>query len=635
VQVQEWIRHGVAVPWLPCGPPPPFNDGVSCRGLPLDQEVFLKEEIGRLTEKGVLRPIEYSRWVSRAFLEPKPGGWRLVIDLHTINEFCQKRSMKMETLRHLRFIAKPGDHWISFDLKDIFYALAIHPKDREVFSINLNGQLLQLCALPMGWSLSPWVFQKLTDVFVNMLRDPYTSTGCGKTSKSKRRWVRRRRRLSGARLLPFVDDFALFAKSYDEAYAPKETTFALLGDLGLSIHPTKGHHTPTQVGDHLGMTLDFEAGVFRAPKKKLDDISALAKQLLVRGAANKRWVPVRSLASLAGKAQFLHLAIPVARFYLRELHDVVKAAESWSGTVRLTKQLKRDLEWWKTVPGKHNGAPIFKSVETAYLHCDSSGFGWGAVLNDCIEARGFWSGKDREQHITFKELKAVRCAIESFLPELKGRRLLLHEDNQSVVGVLTHLTSRSPAMMSELRKLFLITDTHDIRIRTQYIRSAANIWADKLSRETDASDWQLHPRVFKHLETLWGVHSIDRFASKDNKQVPRYNAKWRDGSAEAVDSIHLSDAEWRREQNWCNPPWALLDDLAAKLRQSGAAATVIAPDWPRFPWFQQLAEMASETVVMPPARNLFSPQRQQAHVGVGPSAWSVVAFHIPLRRGCC
>ncbi len=61
----------------------------------------------------------------------------------------------------------------------------------------------------------------------------------------------------------------------------------------------------------------------------------------------------------------------------------------------------------------------------------------------------------------------MRCAIESFLPELKGRRLLLHEDNRSVVGVLTHLTSRSPAMMSELKKLFLLTDENDIRIRTQ------------------------------------------------------------------------------------------------------------------------------------------------------------------------
>ena len=52
-------------------------------------------------------------------------------------------------------------------------------------------------------------------------------------------------------------------------------------------------------------------------------------------------------------------------------------------------QLKRDLEWWKRVPEKHNGVLIFKAVETAYMHCDSSGFGWGAVLNDCIEARDF------------------------------------------------------------------------------------------------------------------------------------------------------------------------------------------------------------------------------------------------------
>jgi hypothetical protein len=33
------------------------------------------------------------------------------------------------------------------------------------------------------------------------------------------------------------------------------------------------------------------------------------------------------------------------------------------------------------------------------------------VLNDCVEARGFWAMPDFEEHITFKELKDVRCAI--------------------------------------------------------------------------------------------------------------------------------------------------------------------------------------------------------------------------------
>ena len=120
VQVLEWILHGVSIPWLPEGPPPPFKDGISCQRLPQDQDTFLNKEITRLKKKSVLRPIEHSSLVSRTFLEPKPRGWRLVIDLRTSNKHRQTRTMKMETLRHLRLIAKPGDHWVSFDLKDGF-----------------------------------------------------------------------------------------------------------------------------------------------------------------------------------------------------------------------------------------------------------------------------------------------------------------------------------------------------------------------------------------------------------------------------------------------------------------------------------------------------------------------------------
>ncbi len=82
----------------------------------------------------------------------------------------------METLRPLRLTAKPGNHWVSFDLKDGFYSLAIAPKVREAFTVNLDGQLLQFCALPMVRSLSPFIFQKLTEVFTDHLRDPESST---------------------------------------------------------------------------------------------------------------------------------------------------------------------------------------------------------------------------------------------------------------------------------------------------------------------------------------------------------------------------------------------------------------------------------------------------------------------------
>jgi hypothetical protein len=45
----------------------------------------------------------------------------------------------METLRRLRYISKPNDHFVSFDLKDGFYALSIYPRGREAFTINMDG----------------------------------------------------------------------------------------------------------------------------------------------------------------------------------------------------------------------------------------------------------------------------------------------------------------------------------------------------------------------------------------------------------------------------------------------------------------------------------------------------------------
>jgi hypothetical protein len=129
-------------------------------------------------------------------------------------------------------------------------------------------------------------------------------------------------------------------------------------------------------------------------------------------------------------------------------------------------------------------------IETAYLRADSSDDGREGVLNDdpIYQARGFWCAADSLQHITWKELRAVRIAIESFLPQLKGRHVFLHEDSTAVVATLTKLTTRSPVIVTELRRLWYLLDTNDIHIRPSNIRSAANIWADILSREMGLED---------------------------------------------------------------------------------------------------------------------------------------------------
>eukprot|EP00873_Tetraselmis_striata_P002200 jgi/Tetstr1/422464/TSEL_013302.t1 len=133
-------------------------------------------------------------------------------------------------------------------------------------------------------------------------------------------------------------------------------------------------------------------------------------------------------------------------------------------------------------------------------------------------------------------------------------------------------------------------------------------------QHTDSSgygdDWQLDPLMFAELESRFGPHSIDRFASALNTLLPRYNAAWLDPTCEAVDSLHLPDADWRRENNWCNASWTLRHDLVQKLRQSGAAATVIAPRWEGKAWQQALTEMAVEELTVAPRAGLFRPGRR-------------------------
>ena len=85
-----------------------------------------------------------------------------------------------------------------------------------------------------------------------------------------------------------MDDFAPFGETYDKTLQLATFTFALLASLGLKIHPTKGHFLPVLIGEHLGIVLDFDKGIFRAPIAKLKSIAVLTKILLCRAASHKR-----------------------------------------------------------------------------------------------------------------------------------------------------------------------------------------------------------------------------------------------------------------------------------------------------------------------------------------------------------
>jgi hypothetical protein len=114
-----------------------------------------------------------------------------------------------------------------------------------------------------------------------------------------------------------------FADSKDAALQLRDRVASLPDRLGLGRNPKKGHRESTQFCEHLGLQINTTTSTFRAPPSKLQAITTLSRTLLQRSARDARWLSARQLALLAGKVQYLYLAIPAARFYLRELHDVL------------------------------------------------------------------------------------------------------------------------------------------------------------------------------------------------------------------------------------------------------------------------------------------------------------------------
>jgi hypothetical protein len=179
-----WLRDGVNLEaqWRD-GPPGPFNQGESMRGLDSEEQAWLNAEMERLFASGAWEPATCQKYVSKAFLVPKksdePGikKFRLVLDLRHLNSFCQDYTVKYQTLATLSRWGVKGSYGFSWDLMDGYHAIGVRKTDRKYFTMNLQGRYVQLAVLPFGWSGSCTVFCHTMETFVSALRSPGLVSG--------------------------------------------------------------------------------------------------------------------------------------------------------------------------------------------------------------------------------------------------------------------------------------------------------------------------------------------------------------------------------------------------------------------------------------------------------------------------
>jgi len=595
---------------------------MSCEHLDATEKRWLEQEVDRLLGLHVWEeaPAGERSHISRVFLvrksnwTPEAPKYRMVIDLRPVNEYCPEGTCRVEGLRELPNILRPGDHLTAIDLTDGYFHLSIHPDSRRYTTFHLAGIGYFRCVgMPFGWNLAPGHFCRLLEPVIRHLRSPGWTTGS---------------HAPGERLLWYLDDLLLMHRTKAGSRELTGRVLRLLSRLGLSVNLGKCTLEPTHCLKHLGLVVDSRLGTFGLDMAKMQRLRGGAKQML-RDVRDDGRVRAKQVASLLGLAEFCSTAVPYMRLHLRALYNALPH-DNWTGFAPLGYQARRDLVWLSTLSFAEAVKAIWPAAPTATLYTDASTFGWGALL-DGAPARGFFTLVESSYHINVLETKALTRALQVFGPDRRGLVVQHFIDSMAARGAATNMTSRSPEMMDALRELYVELIRWRWDVRSEWLSTLANFRADGLSREVDSADWQLNPAVFR---ALGGGHtfSIDRFASDTNALLPRFNSRWRCPGTAGVDALLQTD--WALEVSWCNPPWPLLAPLAAVLLRTDARAAVVAPFWPSAPWRATLFELADWIVDLPAASDLFvqTSARAAKHP---PPRWrtQVYLIHVPRPQG--
>jgi hypothetical protein len=147
----------------------------------------------------------------------------------------------------------------------------------------------------------------------------------------------------------------------------------------------------------------------------------------------------------------------LARFYLRE---VFNAQEQYKPRSFLSQAAVDNLLFWRNFSAKspENLQELWPDQPSTALYTDASGTtGWGSVLEPPHEATrssaGWWASQELLEMIALKELKACRHGLHQNVEALRGRTVKLYQDNQAVCGALRKMSSKCPALMTEIKDL--------------------------------------------------------------------------------------------------------------------------------------------------------------------------------------
>ncbi|CAB4004433.1 Hypothetical predicted protein, partial [Paramuricea clavata] len=507
---------------------------------------ILDAEISKLVGKGVVNKVqpETTQFISSIFLRPKPdGSHRLILNLKKFNETVVYHHFKMDSIYDITKLVTKDCFMASLDLKDAYYSIPIKASDRKYLRFIWKKEIYQFTCLPNGLSCAPRVFTKILKPALATLHS------------------------MGHISVAHIDDCYLQGQTYDKCVVNVLDTFMLLDNLGFVIHPIKSILKPSQQIITLGFLINSLTMTIRLTSDKAIDLKKACKAL--RTASKPQ--TIREVARIIGKIVASFPGVMYGPLYYRELDkDKTQALKEAKGdfdaTMALSQGAKTELHWWEC----HVENSFQKLTHEEPQHkitTDASLSGWGAEYQD-ISTGGMWIKSEATNHINYLEMLAIFLGLQTFAKNLNNTHIRMC-DNTTAVNVINHMgTSHSDICNNMAKQIWEWCIDKNIWLTVAHIPGKQNLVADYESRRHQReSEWMLNKALLS--DTLIKLNfspEIDLFATRVNKQFPKYVAYRPDPNACAIDAFTLS---WANLKFYAFPPFSVIGAMLAKIQKEG------------------------------------------------------------------
>ncbi|XP_038046795.1 uncharacterized protein LOC119721003 [Patiria miniata] len=544
------------------------------------RRVALEKEIISLIDKNaiILLPTGSTLGVtSTFFLAPKKSGdWRPIINLRPLNSYIKPKHFRMETLSTVLQSLKRNWWATSIDLKDAYLHVPIHADHQKFLQFLYQGSGYQFRCLPFGLSTAPRVFTRIAKAVAAFLRQKQIH------------------------IFLYLDDWLIVGPTFQDTVDALRQTVQLTLNLGFIINVEKSSLIPTQQPTYLGAVLDMTTGRAMPSGERcqtLWDCIGIFRSSPI--------LPAKSWLRLLGLMASLVDLVPWCRMHMRPLqlhllYHFRPRKDPISKMVPVTPLIIDKLRWWLAPNNLLCGVVFPRPSPAAILTTDASTLGWGAHM-DYLSRAGTWSMKESLLHINHLELLAVDKALRSLESEVLNKLVLVKSDNSTVVSYINRQGgTHSPSLCLATWELLSWCIPRQISLQATHLAGKKNILADALSRgRVSPTEWSLRPPVVKHIFNVLGTPHVDLFASHLNNQLPTFCTRHTHPLAWKVDALSF---DWSGMHAYAFPPISLIQRVLTKIETELSRVVLIAPFWPRQPWFPRLLDLLVHSPLILPNR---------------------------------